>query len=96
MKRLAISLIGCCLTVSAFAKGKDNKEILIKNMVKACKTELAKDPALADTTDGETVWKNIEDKEHGTVKLSKNCHNAHEKYEAKYHKEESDEEHKHE
>lgn len=95
MKALAILVIGSCLSVSAYAKGKTDKETLVKNMVSACKAELANDPALTDTTDGETVWKNIEDKEHGTVKLSKTCHSAHEKYEAKYHKEDAGEEHEH-
>lgn len=93
MKLLAITLVGCCLSASAFAKGKTDKETLVKNMVSACKAELAKDPALTDTTDAENVWKNLEDKEHSKVKLSRRCHSAHEKYEAKYHKDEEGEGH---
>jgi hypothetical protein len=64
--------------------------MLIKKMATACKAELAQDPSLSETTDGEKVWRNLEDKKHPQAKFSKGCHSAHEKYEAKYHKEDSE------
>ena len=91
MKTLFLTLVVLAFGLSAFAK-KDDKQTLIDSMVKHCKTELAKDPGLTDTTDGEAVWKNLEDKEHAKVKLSKKCDTAHEKYEHKYHKEGTEEE----
>lgn len=76
----------------AFAKdGAADKQKMTDKMVSACKMELAKDPALSDTSDSEMVWKNLEDKEHAKIKLSKNCNMAHEKYEHKFHKEQSEE-----
>lgn len=89
MKTLFLTLVVVAFSLSAFAK-KDDKQTLINSMVKNCKAELAKDPALADTSDGEGVWKNLEDKEHAKVKLSKKCDDAHEKYEHKYHKEDKE------
>jgi hypothetical protein len=93
MKVFLAMLIASACSLCAFAKGDGtaDKANLINKMVSACKEELAKDPALTETTDGEMVWKNLEDKEHAKVKLSKNCDKAHEKYEHKYHKEESSE-----
>jgi hypothetical protein len=94
MKTFFAVLIALSFSGSAFAK-KDSaaeKQKLIDKMVSACKAELAKDPALAETSDGETVWRNLEDKEHANVKFAKNCHVAHEKYEHKYHKDEEHEE----
>jgi hypothetical protein len=92
MKKIILVPLAIALASSfAFAK-KDEKQTLISSMTKACKTELAKDPALTDTTDGEAVWKNLEDKEHSSVKLSKACHTAHEKYEDKYHRGEEENE----
>ena len=87
-----IVLVSTLSLVASFAFAKDEKQVLINNMVKACQSELAKDPALTDTSNGETVWKNLEDKEHAKVKFAKTCHAAHEKYEAKYHKEGENEE----
>ena len=91
MKFILVSLLS--LSLSTFAANKNSeKEKLITGMVTSCKAELAKDPAMTDKSDAEAVWKNIEDKEHGSVKLSKACHNAHEKYEHKYHKEDEENE----
>jgi hypothetical protein len=87
IKTIVVTIALTFAVSAAFAKKSDEKEKLVKNMVKSCKADLAKDPAQTNTTDGEAVWKNLEDKENGTVKLSKACHSAHEKYEAKYHKE---------
>ena len=91
MKYVVTILLALSFGTTVFAKKDEaaDKQKLVDGMVKACKADLAKAPALADTTDGETVWKNLEDKEHSNVKISKNCHNAHEKYEHKYHKEEN-------
>jgi hypothetical protein len=89
MKFVMISIIALAFSASAYAKN-DDKQTLINSMVKNCKAELAKDPALKDTKDGETVWRNLEDKENSKMKFSKSCHAAHEKYEHKYHKEEDE------
>lgn len=92
MKKIfSISLVVAFISSIALAK-KNDKQAMIGNMAKLCKIELAKDPALGDTTDGEAIWKNLEDKEHAGIKLSKNCGTAHEQYEHKYHKEEANEE----
>jgi hypothetical protein len=92
MKSIALALVVTALSLSAYAK-RDDKQTLIDSMAKNCKSELAKTPKLTDLTDGETVWKNLEDKEHSKVALSKDCEAAHEKYEAKYHKEDEKSEH---
>jgi hypothetical protein len=93
MKNVIASLAVLAICASAFAKTTEaTKESLIKSMVTSCKAELAKEPALTETTDGETIWKNLEDKEHSQVKFSKNCHAAHEKYEHKFHKEDEESE----
>jgi hypothetical protein len=89
MKKFMIVVLGLALSNASFAA--NDKKALTDKMVSACKADLAKEPALSDTSDSEAVWRNLEDKEHTHVKLSKKCHAAHEKYEAKYHKE--DEEH---
>lgn len=88
MKKLLIALCVVGFGVTGFSKADSgaDKKLLTDKMTKACKTELAKEPALDGTQDGEAIWKNLEDKEHSKVKLSKNCDNAHEAYEAKYHK----------
>jgi hypothetical protein len=92
MKSFCIGLLTIGLATSVFAKGSGaSKEKMIKKMASACKAELAKEPALTDKRDGESIWKNLEDKEHGQVKISKNCHNAHEAYEHKFHKGEENE-----
>jgi hypothetical protein len=94
--QIAIAASTLMIGSMAFAKADASaKDALVKKMVTACKAELGKEPGLTDMTDGEKVWRNLEDKEHAKVKLSKNCHNAHEKYEAKYHKDEESEENEH-
>ncbi|MBL7669701.1 MAG: hypothetical protein JNM39_04385 [Bdellovibrionaceae bacterium] len=93
MKTLIASAIALGLASSAYAA--NDKKALTDRMLSACKTDLAKEPALTEITDSEAVWRNLENKEHAKVKLSKNCHAAHEKYEAKFHKDEEAEEHEH-
>lgn len=94
MRFIFLSVLVLAFSASAFAK-KDEKQVLIDKMVTNCKAELGKEPALAETKDAETVWRNLEDKEHSKVALSKQCHTAHEAYEHKYHKDEAEEgEHK--
>jgi len=56
MKTIFLSLVVVAFGLSAYAK-KDLKQTLTSAMVKNCAAELAKDPALTDTADGEAVWK---------------------------------------
>jgi hypothetical protein len=98
MKTMILATILLAFPLASFAK-KDpaaEKQAIVNKMVTSCKAELDKAPKLADTTDSEAVWRNLEDKEHSKVAFSKKCHEAHEKYEGKYHKdEEANEEHEH-
>lgn len=91
---LTISIVTFITASFAFAKsGETDKKQLIANMAKNCKAELAKAPAFTGVvTDGEAVWRNLESKENSSVRLSRKCHYAHEKYEHKYHNEEAEHE----
>lgn len=94
MKKVILTAVVLAFASSmALAKTTDMKQMMIKHMTTACKADLAKEPALKDFTDGEMIWKNLEDKEHAGVKLTKACNMAHEKYEHKFHKGEEAGEH---
>jgi hypothetical protein len=83
MKMFAVILMSLTLSTTLYAK--NTRESLTKKMLSACKDDLSKSPVL-NSIDGESIWKNLEDKENGQIKLSKECHMAHEKYEHKFHR----------
>ena len=89
-KHLILILIASQVGIVHAMDSAADKQKMTDKMISACKMELAKDPALSDTSDSEMVWKNLEDKEHAKMKLSKKCNMAHEKYEHKFHKEQGE------
>ena len=82
MKKAILTFVVLSVSLSAYAK--DPRKKLTAKMAKVCKYELTQEPTLTDDSDGDAIWKNLEDKKNNKkMPLSKKCANAHEAYKEK-------------